>query len=366
MVPLARRNLLSEKARFAVSVGGVAFAVLLILIVVSLYRGWSDVGRLYTQLPGDVWVSQEGTADPFHSTSFLPARKGAALARIAGVRAVIPAYGRHIAFRHDGHELDVYVLALDVPAGLRVAAETRARYLPPPGEINIDRVLAAEAGVGAGDPLPVLGRPLAVGHVHSGGTQLFETAFLNAADARALFGLPDRVSYFLLELAPGADLQRVSAAVAAAVPGSETHTSQDFATRFGRRVSEGFLAVVGVLMAIGFLVGGAVIALTTYTATVERAREFGVLKAMGASFGFLFRVVLQQSLIVGSLGSALGVVAAAVAADRIRTAVPEFVTDLRLADVAIVLGVALGMSALAAWAPLRRIARIDPASVFRA
>ncbi len=45
MVPLARRNLLAEKGRLAMSVGGVAFAVLLILIVVSLYRGWSDVGR---------------------------------------------------------------------------------------------------------------------------------------------------------------------------------------------------------------------------------------------------------------------------------------------------------------------------------
>ena len=44
MVPLARRNLLAEKGRFAMSAIGVAFAVLLILIVVSLYRGWSGTG----------------------------------------------------------------------------------------------------------------------------------------------------------------------------------------------------------------------------------------------------------------------------------------------------------------------------------
>jgi hypothetical protein len=52
MVPVARKNLFAEKGRFAMSVGGVAFAVLLILIVVSLYRGWSSTGSIYVRLPG--------------------------------------------------------------------------------------------------------------------------------------------------------------------------------------------------------------------------------------------------------------------------------------------------------------------------
>jgi len=114
MVPLARRNLFSEKARFAMSIAGVAFAVLLILIVVSLYRGWSNVGRFYEQLPGDVWVAQPGTSDPFHSTSFLPLADAQRLATVKGVRTVIPVYARHIAFGERGHELDVFAMALAV------------------------------------------------------------------------------------------------------------------------------------------------------------------------------------------------------------------------------------------------------------
>jgi hypothetical protein len=43
-VPIARRNLLAEKTRLLMSIGGVAFAVLLILLVTSLYRGWSEAG----------------------------------------------------------------------------------------------------------------------------------------------------------------------------------------------------------------------------------------------------------------------------------------------------------------------------------
>src|SRR3972149_8761216 len=71
MVPVARRNLFSERARLAISVAGVAFAVVLILIVVALYRGWSGVGGIIEELPGDIWVAQQGTTGPFHSRSLL-------------------------------------------------------------------------------------------------------------------------------------------------------------------------------------------------------------------------------------------------------------------------------------------------------
>lgn len=362
MVPLARRNLLAEKGRFAMSVAGVAFAVLLVLIVLSLYRGWSGVGSLYQEMPGQIWVSQPGTSDPFHSTSFLPLADVRALDAVPGVRAAIPVYTRHIAFGERGHELDVFAMALAVPASL---GSTASADVPPPGSIDVDRVLAGNAGVGVGDRLVVLGRSLVVARIHRGGNSIFQTAFLNAADAKALFGIDGLVNFALLDLRAGADLVRVQAAVTAALPGTETHTAEEFATSFADRVNAGFLAVVGVLVGIGFVVGGAVIALTTYTATVEKAREFGVLKAVGASGRFLYRVVVDQSLIVGSLGSALGIVAAVAAARLIKAQVPEFITVLRWTDAAIVFAGALATAVLASYVPVRRIERIDPAEVFR-
>ncbi|MGZ8794900.1 MAG: ABC transporter permease [Gaiellaceae bacterium] len=362
MVPLARRNLLSEKGRFAMSIGGVGFAVVLILIVLSLYRGWSDVGRFYERLPGDVWVSQRGTSDPFHSTSFLPAGDSAGLSRIHGMRAVIPVYARHIAFSNRGRELDVFAMALAAPAAV---ARRSNVYLPAAGGINIDRVLARQADVRVGDPIVVLGRRLIVKRIHSGGNSIFQTAFLNAADARALFGIDALVNFFLLDLREGASPAAASTAVARLFPGAETHTSEQFAASFAGRVNSGFLAVVGVLVGIGFVVGGAVIALTTYTATVERAREFGVLKAVGASAGFLYRIVVLQSLIVGFLGSLLGITAATAAASLIKREVPEFITVLRPSDAVGVFVGALLMAVAASYVPVQRINRIDPAMVFR-
>lgn len=356
MVPLARRNLLAEKGRFALSVAGVAFAVVLVLIVLSLYRGWSGVGAVYSNLPGSLWVSQPGTSDPYHSTSFLPATDAKVLARVPGVRAALPVYTRHIAFGRKGHELDVFAIAL---------ATSERGVTPPVGTIDVDRVLSARLHVHVGGTIDVLGRRLVVSHVHTGGNSIFQTAYLNAVDARRLFAIDGLTNFFLLQLAPDASTAAVASAVAARLPGTETHTEHEFVTSFAGEVNAGFLAVVGVLVGIGVVVGGAVIALTTYTATLEKAREYGVLKAIGAPAGYLYRIVLEQSLIVGVLGSTVGITASVVATRTIEGRVPEFITDLRLADAALVFGGALATAIAASYVPVRRIERIDPAEVFR-
>lgn len=365
VVPVARRNLLADRARLLMSIAGVAFAVLLILLVTSLYRGWSSFGSVFVSLPGDVWVAERGTNDPLNSTSVLPVRGGEALAADPGVAAVIPVRVRETVVDAEGERVRVYLMSLDVPGDLPVAPETRRRFLPEPGRINIDRVLAAAAGVRVGDRIAVLDRTLEVGDVHTGGNRLIQLAYLHPADAGPLYGIEGYVNFFLLSVRPGANVAGVQRRAAAAVAQSESHSSADFADAFGDLVNQGFLPVVGALVGIGFLVGGALIALTIYTATAERARDFGVLKALGASSRFLYRIVVAQSLIVGSVGASVGVLGAAGAATLIRRSVPEFVTDLRVLDVAGVLAIAIAVSVLAAYVPVRRIARIDPGMVFR-
>jgi putative ABC transport system permease protein len=347
------------------SVGGVAFAVLLILLVASLYRGWSEAGGLFERIPGDIWLAQAGTSDPLRTTSFLPSDKLSKVAALPGVRSVVPVYARRIGLEDRGAGLNVYFLSLAMPS--RTAPPAIAdRFLPRPGAVVVDSVFADEAGLHAGDTLYVLGRPLVVARVEAGGNPVFEIGFMSAKDARALLALEGYVSFFLVTLEPGADADEVAQAAVAAVPGSEAHTSADFAAATHHLVQQGFLPVVGALVGIGFAIGGAVIALTIYTATIEKARDFGVLKAIGADDGFLYRIVIVQSLGVGGAGAALGIGASVVAASLIRERVPEFVTDLEVLDAAAVFVIALVVSAVAALVPVRRISRIDPAMVFRA
>ncbi len=367
MVPVARRNLLAEKGRLAISIAGVAFAVLLTLLVLSLYRGWSGVGALITRLPGDVWITQEGTTGPFNSSSYLPGDKTADLAAIPGVQLVMPVYAREMSFEQDGKRLRVFFMALDPPAGAPLPPDVRERFFPEPGRVNIDTIFADDAGTGIGDTLDVHGHDLTVAHISSGGNAaLTQFAFLNAADARAIFGITGVVNFYLLATAPGADVPAVETAATQAIPRTEAHTSEEFAGQIAESVEKGFLPVVSVLVGLGIVVGGAVIGLTTYTATIEKARDYGVLKALGASGAYLYRIVITQSLIVGMLGSTLGIIASAIAANLIKRRIPEFLTDLRWTDAGWVFLGALAMSILASYVPVRRINSIDPAMVFRA
>jgi putative ABC transport system permease protein len=366
LVPVARRNLLAEKGRLAMSIGGVAFAVVLVLVILGLYRGWSGATALFEELPGDLWVAEEGTRDPFRSSSHLPETSAAELAALPGVAATIPVYGRRVAFSVNDAAADVFFFAFDVPTTLPLAEEAREAFVPAAGDVVIDSAVARDADLEPGDPIAVLGRRLTVTAIRPGGNPIFEVGFLSGPDGRALLALPDYVNYVVLVAEPGADLDAIEAAVGDAMSGVVVRTGAEFAESMGDLVDQGFLPVVGVLVGIGLVVGGAVIGVTVYTATIERSRDFGVLKAVGASSAFLYRIVVTQSLIVGSLGGALGVGAAALAATVIARDVPQFVTELRPLDAVVVLAAAIAVSLVAAWVPVRRINRIDPAIVFRA
>ena len=367
VVPVARRNLLGEKGRLAMSVAGSACAVLLILLVASLYRGWSTASRVLDRPAGRRLGRAGGHARPVPLDVAASVRRGrAASSGSPGVRLAIPVYARRIAFTQDGRDLDVYFMALGVPAGLQWPAAVRSSFLPPRGGVVVDRVLAQNAGLRVGDELDVLGRKLRVTAVRPGGNPLFQLAFVNGADAPGVLRLGDVTSFYLLSLTRGANAAAVARASERALPGTEASTSAAFAEATARLVNEGFLPVVGALVAIGFLVGGAVIGLTTYTATIEKARDFGVLKAVGASNRFLYRIVVEQSLIVGVAGATLGIGASALAASLIERRVPEFVTELRLADAVGVFVITLLVSLVAAYLPAHRINHIDPAIVFRA
>jgi putative ABC transport system permease protein len=366
MVPVARRNLFAEKGRFAISVAGVAFAVLLILIVLALYRGFSHTGETFQQLPGDLWVVQSGTTDPFHSSSLLRQTDLDGLDDVDGVTAVVPVLSRQMGLDVDGGEESARLLALDVPAGLPVPDEIRDRYLPPEGTLVLDGTLVRKTGLDDGDRIELNGRTLTVQGSGERGEAFSPFAFLNFQDAIRVFGVAGIVNYGMVILEPGARPEQVQEDIAAAAPTLRVYTTDSFATAVRKEIDESFLPIITVLLAIGFIVGAAVVGLTIYTATIERTREFGVMKAVGGSGGFLYRIVLSQSAMLTAAGFIAGLGAAVFVAWLAERAVPDFVTDFQVYDVIAVLAAAGGMAVVASFVPIRRLVGIDPASIFRA
>jgi len=104
---------------------------------------------------------------------------------------------------------------------------------------------------------------------------------------------------------------------------------------------------------------------------VQKRREIGILRAMGATQGQVLRIFLLQGAIVGAIGSALGVVLGVGliwAFSRLALGddgLPLFVITLHLPLALQVAGVATLCGVLAAVAPARRAAKLDPALAIR-
>jgi putative ABC transport system permease protein len=366
-VPVARKNLFAEKGRFTISVAGVAFAVMLILIVLALYRGFSESGQTFRELPGQLWVVQEGTVDPFHSVSLVRPEELDGLRDIDDVEAVFPVLSRLMEFSVDGSVANGRIVALDIDPSFPVPADDRRRFLPPEGTLVIDDVLSRKTGLRAGDSASFAGVQLVVDHVQPPSADAFNPfIFTNYSDAERIFGRGELVSYGVVVVSPDADFRRVAAMIDERSPGLTVFTQDEFAESIRREIDESFLPIIAVLVGIGFVVGAAVVGLTIYTATIERAREFGVMKAVGGSAGFLYRIVLSQSVMLSAAGFVVGLAVAWVVAELVREAVPDFVTIFQVRDIAAVFGATLLMAVIASFVPVRRINAIDPAMVFKA
>jgi putative ABC transport system permease protein len=366
-VPVARRNLLAEKGRFAISVAGVGVAVLLILTVLSLYRGWSRTGETFEDLPGQLWITQRGTSDPFHSVSLVELTDLQRVQSLPGVVATVPVLQRQMEFEAGGSTSRARLMALAIPEDYPTSEDLRTRFLPEKGQLIIDETVSRKSGLDEGDTATFGPVTVTVARVAPRSPEVLTPfAFVNFEDAQEIFGVHDIVTYGMVVLDDGASVEQVQREIASQGTGFRVYTATEFAESIRAEIDDTFIPVIIILVAIGFVVGAAVVGLTIYTATIERSREFGVMKAVGGSPGFLYRIVLTQSVLLATSGFTAGLLGAMVVTNLAARAVPEFATQFLGRDIGVVFVFALAMAALASLVPVRRINRIDPAIVFKA
>jgi putative ABC transport system permease protein len=147
--------------------------------------------------------------------------------------------------------------------------------------------------------------------------------------------------------------------------GANALLKQDVIANDTRLFTRVFSAPLRLMVAIAFLVGTLVVGLIIYTATVERQREYGVLKAVGAHDTLLYGVVATQALLVTAVGAVAGLGFAFGAARLIMSLRPQFLITLEVATVIQTLLSSVVMALLAALFPAYIIAGVAPADVFR-
>jgi putative ABC transport system permease protein len=211
-----------------------------------------------------------------------------------------------------------------------------------------------------------LGRPFRIDGLSEGTAVITGgVAVVPLADFAAQQGDDRTLSFLFVRVAPGASPGAVAARIEASDEGVTAQTRQEFAAEERDLVRDMGTNVISVMNALGFLVGLAVMALTVYIATLSLRAEFGLLKALGARNGHLYRVVLAQALASVGLGYAVAV-ALTVALGAL---LPRLGSNLALAlgtgALAKALVASLVIAGLAALLPIKRIAGLDPAMVFR-
>jgi putative ABC transport system permease protein len=124
-------------------------------------------------------------------------------------------------------------------------------------------------------------------------------------------------------------------------------------------------AGVSVLIAagLGLLVGVVVVAQTIYAATVDHMREYGTLKAMGATNAYIYRVIVRQAAISGLLGYAIAIVVALGVSRASLAGTTAIIIAPSLAAILFVLTLAMCIGA--SVVSIDKVTRIDPALVFK-
>ncbi len=364
---LAIHNLLQDKLRFVLSVSGVALAVMLILFLLGLREGMFRNAVTYLDhAPGSVAVMPEGIkSTSAGSGQFLSPETVDAVAAAPGVARMTPVmlmmaipelHGKKQVIRLVGYDTALGGGPWNLAEGREPAAED---------EVVLDRVLADRHGFSVGDSFEVGGRELkVVGLSNETASFSGSLAFARKTFVESLALAPGSASFVLVTPAPGTTAGGLAAELQRLPDTNVLLKSQVMSN--DQQILAGILdQVIFLMVSAAFIVGTLVVGMVIYTATNERRGEYGILKAIGARNGVLYRVVASQAVVAAGVGALLGVGFAFAMGTLVMSAKPQFLVTIEPNAIIATLAAGLVMALAGALVPARAVAGLAPAEVFR-
>ncbi|MBK9171083.1 MAG: FtsX-like permease family protein [Bryobacterales bacterium] len=373
MASLALRNLLHDKVRLAVTLVGIVFALVLIVVQLGLFLGFTTVTSAVIDHSGaDLWVTAVGMQNldvgvPFHERKLYQVRADSAVARSEKYIVQFATWKRP-----DGLQESVEVVGFEPRDGMGGPwnlIEGDLAVLLEPDTVIIDEFYKSKLGVRAlGEVVEINGRRARVAGF-TRGIRSFTTsphAFTSFKNALTYTGLAeDQTVFVLVKAAPGADVVALQQRLRDSVADVDVFTTAEFSkkTQDYWLYTTGAGVTVLIAAAMGLIVGLVVVAQTIYATTMDHIREFGTLKAMGASNGYIYRVILEQAGISAVLGylMAMAISIPVVRASQNGSALILLPPELA----ASIFVLAVVMCTTASVVSIRKVTSIDPAMVFK-
>jgi putative ABC transport system permease protein len=380
MRSVALKMLLGDSAKYLALVFGVAFATLLMSQQVSIFIGLMTrtANQVLDVREADIWV-MDPRVRYVDEVEPLP---DAALARVRSVEGVewaAPLYKGLAIFRtRDGLINQVSLVGVDDETLIGAPREWLRgdlESLRTPGGIVFDKE-GAQLIWPEGDPVDRVGleaeindRRVVVSGIADASPPFitFPIAYVRYSEAMKLTP-PQRnkLSFVLVRARDGEDPKALAQRISAQT-GLQALTWDQFAWRSVQYylTRTGIPVNFGITVLLGFIVGAAVTAQTFYLFVIENLRQFGALKAIGATNRQITGMVLLQAAVVGSMGYALGMGGAAAFFTFVRggAALEDFYLPWQvLVGTGVVVFLIILVSVLGS---LLKVFRVDPAIVFR-
>ena len=392
---LAIRDIRRHKTRFLLTGVGLGLLLTVVMAMSGIYRGLiGDATLVVEATPAQIWVVQKDTRGPFAESSRLPEDIEHSIAAVAGVRRASPISFQYVQIPRGEKPIRLFLIGYKLggiggpPIIVAGRTITKKHY-----EMVADR----KSGYAVGDTIHLGLEDYTVVGLSRGMTSPSgdPAAFVSLADAQVIqFQLDNdairnnrqRVIATYAQLSSMNPLMRDKATTKALAAAENPHfanaiiaelddpsAAQEVATHIRRwnhyqvfsadqereLLLKGFIEKsqkqLWLFRTILVIVSGVIIALIIYTLTMDKLREIATLKIIGAPDRTIVNMILQQALLLGLIGFAVGFAFI----KRTYTMYPRTVV-LETLDMAVLFGIVVVICVLASILGIWRALKVDP------
>jgi putative ABC transport system permease protein len=301
-------NLVQRPMRSLISVSAVALEVILILLIVAFFYGQLNGSKASQMGVGaDVMVQPPGSSALVGVTGApVPVKVGDKLRQLPHVVVAAPVIWElttkptlEIIY---GIDIDSYN---SIPPPFHFLA---GGAFEGPYDVIVDDYFAGTKHVKLGDSIEILDHKFRVCGIveHGKGAR----KFMPLSTMQDLIGATGHASVFYVKLDSPSSVDAVVDEIKK-VPGMENYavrSMQEYLSMMTPENLPGFATAIRIVVAISMIIGFMVIFQSMYTAVMERTREIGILKSLGASKFYIVNVILRETALLAIVGIVVGTI----------------------------------------------------------
>jgi putative ABC transport system permease protein len=372
MMRVGLRMMVHDKLKMVGTLVGVIFAVLLSNQQAGTFLGLLKKNTMFIDAAGaDIWIVPPNT-EQLAAAKPIPEAISRQARGVPGVAWAEPLlFGAAQVALPGGAAEAVTVVGTRLPAmrggPWNMVAGEPGVLAQPDTMIFEDGVRDILGGLNLGSVREVGGRNVQVGGFTWGLLPFGPSyAFADYDLARLILHVDsDRANFILVGVDKGASVADVRARLAASFPDVKVMTGQELARSTIKYVlvRTAIGVTFGTSTLFGLIIGFVIVSLTIFSAVVDNIREFGTLKAIGATTWDLAKLLLAQSVAYALLGSVIGLAVVTRIADAVRS--PKFAIVIPPEMVVVTTAAMVLLCVLASSFALLRLRKLEPAMVFR-